>query len=408
MILDVGCGSHLHAKGDVNIDFFRQGQNVQIGTQNIGEMVNPHLIKNFIVADACHLPFKDNAFDVVFSSHMIEHVANPFAMYREMARVASRKVVVRCPHRRGSGAKRPFHLSYLDEAWFEEARQRLGYKGLSFVRSWEFITSKQYRPQEWFAKSIPWRVFKRYERRFGIRQPFELESWLIKQNHNSEADELQFFVATNNLDTLNSCFLSSPYTRKGKLSVYDNTSVHQALPVVMNRLAEDYIKNNQVERWLVFCHHDFILKQDLQPILAGKNVNAIYGVIGGRTSTGNLLGKIMQRDGSSIGDVLSGPEPVQTLDEMCLIVHSSLFRRGLRFDNCFKFHFYGADLCMQAYVLGFDVYALQVDCQHKSRTIRGDVTSDAYREQLRFFADKWRLHLPVKTSTRMVTLEDTA
>ena len=113
--LDVGCGNGELAKGDVNIDVFREGKNLQIGNQLVGEHVNPHLIKNFIVADASYLPFKDNAFLVAFSSHAIEHSNNPFKMYSEMCRVASRKVIVRCPHWRGSGAKRPFHLNYLDE-----------------------------------------------------------------------------------------------------------------------------------------------------------------------------------------------------------------------------------------------------------------------------------------------------
>ena len=79
MLLDVGCGNAELAKGDVNVDLFREGRNLQIGNQKVGERVNPHKIKNFVVADACHLPFKAGAFKVVFSSHTIEHVSNPFA-----------------------------------------------------------------------------------------------------------------------------------------------------------------------------------------------------------------------------------------------------------------------------------------------------------------------------------------
>ncbi|MFA5365941.1 MAG: class I SAM-dependent methyltransferase, partial [Candidatus Bathyarchaeia archaeon] len=107
MILDVGCGTAGLAKGDVNVDFFREGRNVQVGEQLVGEMCVPKLIKNFVVADACHLPFRDGCFSLVYSSHVIEHVVDPVLMFKEMLRVSCRKVVVRCPHRKGRGAKRP-------------------------------------------------------------------------------------------------------------------------------------------------------------------------------------------------------------------------------------------------------------------------------------------------------------
>jgi hypothetical protein len=204
------------------------------------------------------------------------------------------------------------------------------------------------------------------------------------------------------LVTLKNCFLASPYIQSSNnISLHENLS-DEPLPIIFNRYVESYLKNNK-DCWLVFCHQDFILNEDLRLIIKNKNTNAIYGVIGGRTSTSNLFGRIMQRDGSFIGDSIDVDTPVQTLDELCLIVHSSLFRKGLRFDERFEFHFYGADLCMQAYKLGFDVYAVQVSCQHKSRTIAGDVTSAEYCRQLKLFANKWHRHLPIKTSTKLVT-----
>lgn len=90
---------------------------------------------------------------------------------------------------------------------------------------------------------------------------------------------------------------------------------------------------------------------------------------------------------------------MQTLDEMCLIAHSEVFRQGLSFDERFRFHFYGADLCMQAYILGFDVMAMQLKCQHKSKTIHGDVTSKDYLTALEMFSEKWKRFSPVRTTT---------
>jgi len=122
--LDAGCGSN--PKGTVNIDFFRKGFNPQTGDQEIGYYVNPKKIENFIIGDVAHLPFKEAAFDVVFSIHVIEHVTDPLGMLYEMNRVCKRKIIVKCPHRRGSNAMKPFHINYLDEDWFERAAFLIG------------------------------------------------------------------------------------------------------------------------------------------------------------------------------------------------------------------------------------------------------------------------------------------
>jgi SAM-dependent methyltransferase len=137
----VGCGSR--PTGDVNVDCFIRGWNSQEGDQKQGEFLNPRLISNFIVAHAENLPFKDKCFEVVFSSHTIEHVKNPKKMLRELLRVSNCKVIVRCPHRKGSGAKRPFHINYLDEEWFNVSLAKLGFKSNIFVSNSEcLITSR--------------------------------------------------------------------------------------------------------------------------------------------------------------------------------------------------------------------------------------------------------------------------
>ena len=122
--LDVGCGAN--PKGTVNVDFFREGFNPQTGDQRIGHYMKARNIENFVIGDAMHLPFKENAFDVVFSVHAIEHVTNPSGMLREMSRVAKGKVIVRCPHRRGSNAVKPFHINFLDENWFQKRASAFG------------------------------------------------------------------------------------------------------------------------------------------------------------------------------------------------------------------------------------------------------------------------------------------
>jgi hypothetical protein len=112
---------------------------------------------------------------------------------------------------------------------------------------------------------------------------------------------------------------------------------------------------------------------------------------------------IIQTDGTLTGYQLEKDTPVQTLDEMCLIAHSEVFRQGLAFDERFRFHFYGADFCMHAYVSGFDVLSMQLKCQHKSKNLHGDVTSPEYLSSLKIFREKWKQHLPIRTTTKLVT-----
>jgi len=404
--LDVGCGSK--PTGDVNVDFCVRGWNSQEGDQKRGEFLNPKMIPNFVVADAEHLPFKDSVFAVVFSSHVIEHVHNPFLMLKEMCRVSKRKVVVRCPHRKGSGAKRFFHLHYLDEEWFEDAASKLGLNVKSFVRSFDSPVTERLKLLcpvtllDGFQSSLPFRAMRHLERRLQrrgyIKTPFELEIQLKKRLQPSNDANLVFIVVYNNPAIFQKCFSSSPFVHnEDVIAVYN--SRNDSLPYIFNLIIEQLLDKNT---WLVFCHQDFILQEPLQPLLKGKDSLAVYGVIGCRVGYNKLFGQILQTDGSLIGVKLAENTPVETLDEMCLIVHSSLFKQGLKFDKRFSFHFYGADLCMQAHSLGFDVLSMQISCQHKSRNLSGDIESKEYAESLALFREKWKMSLPIKTISKIV------
>ena len=186
----MGCGSR--PGGDVNVDCFTRGWNSQEGDQKQGEFMNPRSIPNFVVAHAEFLPFKDECFDFVFSSHTIEHVKNPLKMMQELLRVSKRQVTVRCPHRKGSGAKRPFHINYLDEKWFNVSLTKLGFRPKTVITNAEcLITSRLLlhsavhcpkRLLPFVEASIPYRIVRKCERNaIRFRFPFEIEVQVIKQ-----------------------------------------------------------------------------------------------------------------------------------------------------------------------------------------------------------------------------------
>jgi SAM-dependent methyltransferase len=127
-VLDVGCSRS--PKGDVNVDVSK------------GSLAD-------VICDAEHLPFADNAFTIVRSSHLIEHVDDPELALDEMVRVCTKKVFVRCPHRLSLNAGRfsnKYHKHLFKIKWFDDycRKHRLGIEAeitFSLTRFLELRTS---------------------------------------------------------------------------------------------------------------------------------------------------------------------------------------------------------------------------------------------------------------------------
>jgi len=117
-MLDVGCG--VRPKGDVNIDLF-PGLTVHRGCK---ARIEPGKIRNFIRADALHLPVRSKSFQIVYSNHVVEHVKDPVEFIREHLRVAKRKVIIITPHRysRPKFLHRQLeaHKNFFSAKWFKK------------------------------------------------------------------------------------------------------------------------------------------------------------------------------------------------------------------------------------------------------------------------------------------------
>ena len=89
-VLDVGCGTpskhHKFLGGDnvVHFDINRSAYHLEI------------------IGDACALPFRNPAFDVVYASHILEHLPNPFQAIREMKATlkatSESRVIIKVPN----------------------------------------------------------------------------------------------------------------------------------------------------------------------------------------------------------------------------------------------------------------------------------------------------------------------
>jgi SAM-dependent methyltransferase len=95
--IEIGASSHnrfyLNA---INVDRFGEGDTVYKREER---RLVLHAVKVDVVAPGDDLPFEENAYDFVFSSHVIEHFPDPIKTLYEWVRVARRYVVVIAPHR---------------------------------------------------------------------------------------------------------------------------------------------------------------------------------------------------------------------------------------------------------------------------------------------------------------------
>ena len=83
-VLDCACGLDPCVGSDVvHVDLTRQW---------LGRLVHAD-----VVCDAHYLPFRNGAFDIVFSSHTLEHCSSPLLVLSEFRRVADR-LVLRVPN----------------------------------------------------------------------------------------------------------------------------------------------------------------------------------------------------------------------------------------------------------------------------------------------------------------------
>ena len=146
--LDVACGDY--PQGTCNVDLF-------VGDTNQRHEGPVHLVltPNFVRAEACHLPFKTGTFETVRCSHAIEHLDDPVALIREMARVSKHHIVIICPFKYGVNANmsplsklhRPsVHKNTFDASWFEQVFKKLG-----LIRARVSYSAYRHIPNRWLA-----------------------------------------------------------------------------------------------------------------------------------------------------------------------------------------------------------------------------------------------------------------
>jgi SAM-dependent methyltransferase len=121
LCLDIACGAKPFPKATILCDL-----NVRpVPDRRMKTLVTEG--KPFVLCDSCFLPFKDKAFDFATSYYLIEHMDNPWGMFKELKRV-SKHGFIQCP-------------SWFSELLYKEDVHRwivLKRNGVLFVKSIDY------------------------------------------------------------------------------------------------------------------------------------------------------------------------------------------------------------------------------------------------------------------------------
>jgi len=208
--------------------------------------------------------------------------------------------------------------------------------------------------------------------------------------------KVTFVVAVNSREVLEANLLASPCLL--------GAHAHQViLQEGFSSAAQAYnhALNNCTNNIVVFVHQDVFLPGNWLSELSAsldflaKN-DAGWGVLGcwGHTQQGPGVGYVYTSGHGVDGQAFEHPMPVQTLDEIVLIVRKS---SNLRFDDHLPdFHFYGTDICMAAASKGQKCYAIPAFCVHNARWYRS-YPKEFYR-CYKHVKNAWKKFLPIQTS----------
>lgn len=190
---------------------------------------------------------------------------------------------------------------------------------------------------------------------------FLFSNYAIENIKKSTGEKIYFVSVVNNYalyDQLirNNVFVKLP--QNIECVDYNNVVENIPIPIRYNSFLNNY--DYKQDAWFVFCHCDWELWEDINPVLNKLDKNYIYGPIGAKleyckeqaysTLSGFCYEK--RRDGTGLrilGDLKNVPELTDTFDCQALIVHSSLVKKfNLRFDENLYWDLYVEDFSINA------------------------------------------------------------
>ena len=210
-------------------------------------------------------------------------------------------------------------------------------------------------------------------------------------------NDLTIAVAVNDINVLWQNLFLSPDLSNGLSS---RLVIREGYPSAS--LAYNTVLDESESDIVIFVHQDVFLLEGFFPrlkrwisYLEDKEVNwGVLGCFGSKKFAEGGVGSIFTTGMGVHGKEISEPEPVETLDEILLVVRKS---SGLRFDQSLPhFHLYGTDICLAARDKGMSCYVVPGFCIHNTNQILS--LPDEFYECYDFLKKKWKKYLPIYTS----------
>lgn len=203
-------------------------------------------------------------------------------------------------------------------------------------------------------------------------------------------------VAVNDVKVLQQNLCLSPGINNDSVQLITKRN-YRAASLAYNEAIEE--ADNEI---IIFVHQDVYLpetwfsglKKSLSYLEKEKISWGVLGCFGFRLGRARGIGRVYTNGLGFHGDEIDKPEPVQTLDEIVLVIRKS---SGLRFDPTLPhFHMYGTDICMSAKEKGMMSYAIPAFCVHNTNQLV-NLPKEFYN-CYRHVKSRWSKYLPIYTS----------
>jgi glycosyltransferase involved in cell wall biosynthesis len=213
--------------------------------------------------------------------------------------------------------------------------------------------------------------------------------------------DISIVTASNDEACLQLNLMASPMVKDGTVTVHVERNAPSAT-IAYNR-GLDATRSDII----IFAHQDVYFPQGWEEKLAESlqqletfdpkwAVLACCGIHRNEEFVGDVWSTGL---GGRIGAPVSEPQPVQSVDELFIILRRSA---GLRWDNDLpNFHLYGSDIVQTALAAGHGAWVMNLPVIHndKFHVKLGDDFTRSYRWMQR----KWRACLPIRATVGQVT-----
>lgn len=209
-------------------------------------------------------------------------------------------------------------------------------------------------------------------------------------------DFFTLVTAVNDMKVLQQNLYLSPDIKANSLNQLIIKRNYRSAALAYNEAIEE--AKNEI---ILFVHQDVYfpdawfanLKNSLSFFEKEKINWGVLGCFGTREARRKEegYGSVYSNGWGIIGREIKKPEPVQTLDEIVLVIRKS---SGLRFDPTLPhFHLYGTDICMSAREKGMASYAIPAFCIHNTNQLLN--LPEEFYECYQHIKKRWGKYLPI-------------